>query len=204
MATLIAPPRRATRPTRRERRAERRRLKRLDALSARLADLHAIGELLGQAADVVGAGWVQGAWFTVDTSRGPRPLTAYDVGMAEDLPVVGACLVGAVVHAAGGPATVRSQVVQRTLELTRHVLREEPDRPIRWCPGPNLRMMTVLDLTYWNDAPGRTQGEVAGLLVAAQHTAGEQQRRCRAEQSQLDAVTEPASVRVMGRPGRRS
>lgn len=135
MTTLLAPPQRSTRPTRRERRAERRRLKRLDALSARLADLQAIGELLGQAADVVDAGWVQGAWFTVDTSGGPRSLTAYDVGLADELPVVGACLVGAVVHAAGGPTTVGSQVVQRSLELTRQVLRD-PGRPVRWCPDP--------------------------------------------------------------------
>jgi hypothetical protein len=187
MATLIAPPRRSTRPTRRERRAERRRLKRLDALSAQLADLHAIGELLGHAAGVVGGGWVQRAWFTVETPGGPRPLSAYDVGLAEDLPVVGACLVGAVVHAAGGPTTVRSQLVQRSLELTWHALRE-PDRPIRWCPGPNLRMMTVLDLTQWNDATGRTQDEVVELLVAAQHSAAAQQETCRAERMDLSGV----------------
>lgn len=187
MATLIAPPQRSTRPTRRERRAERRRLKRLDALSAQLADLHAIGELLDHAAGVVSAGWVQGAWFTVATPRGPRPLTAYDVRLAEDLPVVGACLVGAVVHAAGGPTTVGSQLVQRSLELTWHELRE-PDRPVRWCPGPNLRMMTVLDLTHWNDAPGRTRDEVVGLLVAAQHSAAAQQRTCRTERMELSGV----------------
>jgi hypothetical protein len=187
MATLIAPPRAPTRPTRRERRAERRRLERLDALSAQLADLHAIGQLLGSAANVVSSGWVQSAWFTVETAGGPRALTAYDVGLVEDLPVVGACLVGAVVHAAGGPAEVRSQLVQRSLELTRHTLRE-PDQPVRWCPGPNLRAMTVLELTYWNDAPGRTRDEVVGLLVAAQHAAAAQQRSCRAERAELGAV----------------
>jgi hypothetical protein len=190
MATLIAPPRRSTRPSRRERRAERRRLKRLDTLSARLADLHAIDGLLAQAADVVSAGWVQNAWFTVETPGGPRSLTAFDVGLVEDLPVVGACLVGAVVHAAGGPTMVRSQVVQRSLELTRHVLREEADRPVRWCPGPNLRMMTVLDLTYWNDAPGRTQDEVAGLLVAAQHAIDTQRGLCLAEQREVGAMAQ--------------
>jgi hypothetical protein len=153
-------------------------------LSAQLADLDAIGELLGNAADVVGAGWIQGAWFTVETSGGRRPLTAYDVGLAEDLPVVGACLVGAVVQAAGGPTSVRSQLVQRSLELTRHVL-VEPERPVRWCPGPNLRMMTVLDLTRWNDAPGRTRDEVLGLLVAAQHSAATQHQNCRTERMEL-------------------
>ncbi len=187
MTTLLAPPQRSARPTRRERRAERRRLRRLDAVSARLADLHAIEELLGQAADVVSSGWVQGAWFTVDTSSGPRSLTAYDVGLADDLPVVGACLVGAVVHAAGGPTTVRSQVVQRSLELTRQVL-HDPGAPVRWCPGPSLRMMTVLDLTHWNDSPNRTQDEVVGLLASAQHSATAQREMCRAERAELSVV----------------
>lgn len=188
MTTLLAPPQRSTRPSRRERRAEKRRLRRLDALSAQLAELQAIGELLGQAADVVGEGWVQGAWFSVDAAGGARSLTAYDVGLANELPVVGACLVGAVVHAAGGPDTVRTQLVQRSLELTRHVLREEPDRPVRWTPGPTLRVMTVLELTHWNDAHERTQDEVVGLLAAAQHSAAAQRQSRRAEQAVLSAV----------------
>ncbi len=184
MATLIAPPQTSTRTTRRERRAERRRLMRLDALSAQQAELHAIGELLDDAAAVVGAGWIQGAWFNVETSGGSRPLTAYDVGLAEDLPVVGACLVGAVVQAAGGPASVRSQLVQHSLELTRHVL-VEPGGQVRWCPGPSLRMMTVLELTRWNDAPGRTSDEVIGLLVSARHSAAAQRQNCRVERMEL-------------------
>jgi hypothetical protein len=187
MTTLIAPPRRSTRPSRRERRAERRRLRRLDALSARLADLQSVQELLGRAADVAAAGWVQGAWFTVDEAGGPRPLSAYDVGLADNLPVVGACLVGAVVHAAGGPTTVRSQVVQRSLELTRHVLRDD-DRPVRWCPGPTLRTLTVLELTHWNDAPERTQDEVVQLLVAARHSATAHQQAARAERAELSTA----------------
>lgn len=192
MATLLAPPQKSLRPTRRERRAERRRLKRLDAISSQLADLQAIGELLGRAAEVVSAGWVQGAWFTVATPGGRRPVTAYDVRLADELPVIDACLVGGIVQAAGGPSTVRSQVVQRSLVLTWHVLRESDDRPVRWSPGPNLRMMTVLDLTHWNDAPERTQDEVVGLLVAAQHTAASQQEACRAERLELSAA--PAVV----------
>jgi hypothetical protein len=188
MATLLAPPQRSVRPTRRERRAERRRLKRLDALSTQLADLQSIGELLERAADVVSAGWVQGAWFTVATPGGRLPLTAYDVRLAEDLEVLDACLVGGIVQAGGGPASVRSQVVQRSLVLTWHVLREQAERPVRWSPGPNLRMMTVLDLTHWNDAPERSQDEVVGLLVAAQHSAATQQQACRAERTELSAV----------------
>jgi hypothetical protein len=174
-----------TRPGRRARRAERRRLKRQDALSRRLAELHAIHALLGEAADVVDAGWVQGAWFTVATSDGDRAVTVFDLSLVVDQPVTGACLVGAVVQAAGGPADARSQLVQRTLDVAWHALREDPDRPVRFCPGPCVRMMHVLELTFWNDAPGRTQREVVDLLQTARQTADVQRDLCRAEQAEL-------------------
>ena len=171
MSTVFSTFGHLTRSGRQERLAERRRLKHQDALSVRLAELHAIRGLLEQAAEVVRGGWVQGAWFTVATPGGQRTVTAYDLGMAENRPVTGACLVGAVVQAGGGPSAVRSQLVQRTLDLTWHALREDPGRPVRWCPGPRTRMMRVLELTHWNDAPGRTQGEVVDLLLAARQTA---------------------------------
>jgi hypothetical protein len=189
VSTVISPFDHLSRSPRHERLAERRRLKHQDALSGRLAELHAIRDLLEQAAEVVSGGWVQGAWFTVATASGKRAVTAYDMGVAENRPVVGACLVGAVVHAAGGPANVRSQLVQRTLDLAWHALREDPGRPVRWCPGPRLRMMRVLELTHWNDAAERTQAEVVGLLLAAQQTAELQRDLCFAEQADLAATS---------------
>jgi hypothetical protein len=189
VSTAIAPLDHPTRAGRRERRAERQRLRQSDAASAELAELHAIRALLEQSVEVVNAGWVQGAWFLVATTRGERAVTAYDMRMATDRPVLGACLVGSVVQAAGGPATVRSQLVQRTLDLLWHALREDPGRPVRWCPGPRLRMMRVLELTHWNDAPGRTQGEVVDLLLAARQTADTQRDLCRAR-------VEPGHVRA--------
>jgi len=183
--TEVAPLAQLSRPGRRERRAERRRLRNLDALSARLAELHAIRALLEQTCEVVDAGWVQGAWFTVATASGERAVTAYDLSLAMDRPVTGACLVGAVVQAAGGPASVRSQLVQRTLDLTWHALREEPERPVHWCPGPQVRMLQVLELTHWNDAPQRTRRDVIDLLHAALRTANIELQRCRAEQRVL-------------------
>jgi hypothetical protein len=172
-------------PRRREKHAERRRLRNLDALSARLAELHAIRALLEQSACVIDAGWVKGAWFTVDTPSGTRAVTAHDLDLVVDRPVTGACLVGAVVQAAGGPATVRSQLVQRTLDLAWHALREDPSHPVRWCPGQPVRTMHVLELTYWNDAPERTRTDVLNLLQVAQKTAGVQLQRCRTEQRVL-------------------
>jgi hypothetical protein len=196
MSSLLAPTQPSTpttsppRPTWRQRRAERKRLRRLDALSAQLAELPRIIALLERAADVVRHGWVQGAWFAVAAPGGRQAVTAYDLSLAEDFPVVGACLVGAVVQAGGGPEMVQSQLVQRSLDLTWHVLREEPGQQVRWCPGPRVRMMSVLDMTYWNDSPKRGKQEVVGLLVAAQHAATTQQERCRVEQRELGGVTQ--------------
>jgi hypothetical protein len=107
-------------------------------LSARLAELHAIRGLLQRTVEVVGAGWVQGGWFTVASAGGERTIMASDLHLVVVRPVTGACLVGAVVQAAGGPATVRSQLFQRTLDLTWHALREDPSRPVHWCPSPRL------------------------------------------------------------------
>ena len=185
MTTLSTLPREQLRPGRRERRAQRRRARRQDVLSARLAELHAIDALLDHAGDVVRMGWIQGGWFAVQTGEGGRTVTAYDVRMAAGHPVTGACLVGAVVHAAGGPAAVRTQLVQRTLDLLSHALHERPDDPVRWCPAPRVRMMAVLQLTHWNDAPERTRGEVLGLLERGRRTAEAQRELCRAERAAL-------------------
>jgi len=171
--------------TRRERRAERRRLRGLDALSARLAELHAIRALLLQTAEVVNSGWVQGAWFTVAGTRGNQAVTADQLDLIMDRPVIGACLVGGVVQAAGGPATVRSQLVQRTLDLMWHALREDTSQPVRWCPGPRVRTMHVLEMTAWNDAPGRVRADVQELLRSARELADVQLRRCHAERLML-------------------
>jgi hypothetical protein len=195
VSTLIAPPERAARPgvrqSRRARRAERRRLQRQDALSGRLAELGTIDALLGQAVEVVENGWVQGAWFTVATPGGNRAVTTYDLSAVVSQPVTGACLVGAVVHAAGGPVEVRSQLVQRTLDLVWHALREDPGRPVRWCPGPCTRTMHVLEMTFWNDSPGRTKREVVDLLHAARKTADVQRDLCQAERAELVASGSP-------------
>jgi hypothetical protein len=172
---------RLDRPGRRERRAARRRLRRIDALSAQLAQLQTIQTLLEQATEVVLGGWVQGAWFAVDVGGKTRMVIAQEVRLTADHPVTGACLVGAVVQAGGGPPAVRSQPVQRALDLIWHSLREDGTQPVRWCPGPPMRTMHVLDLTYWNDAPRRTRDDVVGLLRSSRASAEAQKQRCRSE-----------------------
>lgn len=148
--------------------AARRDLAGQDRASARLAELHSIRELLTSAVVVVSTGWVQHGWFTVVDDQGrPRRIDAHHLHELNSRPVSGGCLVGAVVHAAGGPTTVRSQLVQRTLDLLWHALHEDARRPVRWCPAPSIRMAHLRDLTRWNDAPNRTAEQVSALLVSA-------------------------------------
>ena len=174
-----------TQPTRHSHRVERRRLARCDVLSARLAELQSIRDLLAQAADVIANGWVQHGWFSVGTPTGEVVVTAYHLRLVDTYPVTGACLAGAVVHAGGGPATVGSQLTQRSLDLTWHALRDDDALPAVRCPSPQMRTMRLLDLTRWNDARGRTRADVVGLLGSAQRLAAEHGALCRAEQDTL-------------------
>ncbi len=164
------PPREATVPAPPSR-AERRRLARCDAVAARLAELHAIDDLLSDATAVIAGGWVQHAWFAVATPLGERLLTAHQVTLVDVYPVTGACLAGSIVLAAGGPDHASTQLVRRTLDLTWHALRDDPEPPAVLCPSPPVRSMRLLDLTRWNDAPGRTRTDVTDLLASARDLA---------------------------------
>lgn len=184
---------------RRRRAPERRRLERQDTLSGRLAELHEMDAVLGRAIEVVERGWVQGAWFTVSTRNGNRDVAAYDVRLAVGRPVVGACLVGGVVHGGGGPGAASSQLVRRTLDLTWHTLHRGPEERVAWCPGPSTRMLHVLDLTRWNDQRGRTQQEVVELLAAARQQASREGDRCLDEAlaaTSLDQVEQWATAQA--------
>lgn len=174
----LAPPR-ATPPrrrvSRRADRSERRRLASQDRLSAQLGELHRIRGLLTEAATVVSSGWVQHGWFSVAGQHGdPLLITAHTMGVVDHESISGACLVGAIVHAGGGPAAVHTQLVQRTLDLSWHTLYEEPQRPVRWCPAPAVRMAHVRDLTRWNDSPQRTAAHVGAFFDRAIDTADAQ------------------------------
>jgi hypothetical protein len=165
-----------TRPgPRRQRRAERRRLVRQDEVAVRLAELHRIRALLRDAVVMVNVGWIQNAWFAVvDDQGGQRKLTAHEIHEVDDRPVSGACLVGGIVHAAGGPDAAHTQLVQRTLDLTWHSLYEGAGQPVRWCPSPAVRAAHVRDLTRWNDHPQRTARQVSALLETAVEAADAQ------------------------------
>lgn len=171
---------------RRDRKRLRRALREQDRLSARLAELNRIDEMLAEAAQVVEHGWMQHGWFAyVDSAGARRVVTGCTPRLTRTLcpeQVVSACLVGAIVQAAGGPSQARSQLVQRTLDLAWHASYRGAREPVRWCPSPAERAGHVMDLVRWNDRPGRTSREVAALLGRTRLLARAEAERARDRQ----------------------
>jgi hypothetical protein len=129
--------------------------------------------VIAAAADVVADGWIQNAWYQVrDDTEAVRTVTAGNLDLLECGPVIAACLVGAVVHAAGGRYSAHDQVTGDSLDLVWHAaFDDDPRFAIRLSPPPSLRSLRVLDLTRWNDRPGRCTGHVLELLDAADNRA---------------------------------
>jgi hypothetical protein len=170
--------------SRRERRRLRRDLREQDRVSAKLAELHRIVTLLDDATQVVEHGWLQHGWFAfVDRAGERRIVVGCTPRMARALDpdqVVSACLVGAIVLAGGGPTEARSQLVQRTIDLTWHAAFRGTSEPVRWCPSPVERSGHMIDLVRWNDHPPRTSPQVAALLARARDLADAEAARTRA------------------------
>jgi hypothetical protein len=124
---------------------------------------------LAGAADIVADGWIQNAWFQVrDETETVHTVTAGNLDLLDRGRVLAACLVGAVVQAAGGPYAARDQVTGDSLDLVWHAA-FGADRRVGpgLSPPPQVRSLRVRDLTRWNDRPGRCIGEVLDLLDAA-------------------------------------
>jgi hypothetical protein len=121
------------------------------------------------AADIVAGGWIQEAWFQVrDETDAVRIVTAGNLELLDRGPVLAACLVGAVVQAAGGRQAARDQVTGDALDLIWHAAFADDRRVgVGFSPPPNVRSLRVIELTRWNDRPGRCIGEVLDLLDAA-------------------------------------
>jgi hypothetical protein len=154
---------------------ERRRAAKEHAQAARTAEaiaiLHQVQTLVREAQEVIARGWIQDAWLQYRDDKGQqRLITARTLRRLAGHPVTGACLVGAFVHAGGGPWAIRTQPVQRAVELTWHTL-FRPGQPIDWCPPPQVRALRVRELTRWNDDSSRNARQVEGLLVAVEQRA---------------------------------
>jgi hypothetical protein len=149
-------------------RAKRRRIRQLrlrDETSARLAELDHMTDILNQAADLISGGWLQHSWFAyLDDNGRTRTVTVHNVNRMAGHPVVGACLVGAIVQAGGGLSNIRSQAVQRAVDLTWHTLHAIQVQANHWTSAPEVRMDRVRDLTRWNDHPKRTAPQAEELL----------------------------------------
>jgi hypothetical protein len=153
---------------------QRHRLAAEDRRSARLAELHHIRAVLGDAEGVIRAGWTQKTLYACVDDRDRRhPVDPRDGAFDE------ACLVGAVMHAAGGPEAAFGQLAQRTLDVVWHALYRGPDLPVGGCPPPGVRASRILDLARWNDRRGRTRPEVLALLSAAAAVADSETGRLR-------------------------
>jgi hypothetical protein len=160
-------------PSWKTRRRHLQQLRLRDQISARLAELDQIACILSDAADLVRAGWLQESWFAYRDSKGRlRPVNAYNATQMTGHPVVAACLVGAVVQAGGGMPYLRTQPVQRALDLTWHTLFKTSPEMIRRIPAPETRVHHVQDLTRWNDHPSRTAGQAEELLRRSATAAG--------------------------------
>jgi hypothetical protein len=157
-----------------------------DRLSAQIAELVQIQELVAAARDVVASGWVQDAWYVCRDPHGrDRSVGVLRKGELPGGPVARACLVGAVLQAAGGVATVDSQRVQRTFDLIWHTLYRSERDPVRWCPAPPIRAQQLRDLVQWNDRPDRTGADVETLLCSAAHRVDGEVARNRAQLAAL-------------------
>jgi hypothetical protein len=180
------------------RRRLRRALRAQDRVSARLAELFWIDEVLADAAGVVGRGWLQHGWFTyVDPAGRAVTVTACSPRTARRLAaqdVTGACLVGAIIHAAGGPPRARSQLVQRSIELVWHASFRRPREPIGWCRSSQERAGHAIDLVYWNDSPGRTVDDVVGALAGARDLLRGEVDRARSRKRSIGEVVAGRTV----------
>lgn len=174
---------------RRSRRRLRRALRERDRLSARLAELYRVRELLVEAARVVERGWMQHGWFTyVDRSGARVVVVGCTPRIARRLSpeqVVSTCLVGAIVQAGGGPSETRSQLVQRSIDLTWHASFRGARESIRWSPSSVERAGHVMDLVRWNDRPERTATDAVALLRRARELADVEVDRVRAHQTDV-------------------
>lgn len=180
MSAVVTGVERSRSPGWRERARLRGRLAQQDRMSAQLAELVRIRELVAAAREVVAAGWAQDSWFVRrDESGRQRTVDLREARRTPGVPVDRACLVGAILQAGGGVAQSDTQVVQRTFDLTWHTLRRGEHEPVRWCPAPPLRVQQLRDLVRWNDRPGRRSLDVEGLLRSVERAADVELARTR-------------------------
>jgi hypothetical protein len=165
---LLSPP-----PDRRE----RRRLALEDRRGRVLAALAGVREVLTRADAIVAAGWVQEAWFVVRDASGAEWALGTAAPSLRVESVTRACLVGAVVLAAGGPEQATGQPARRGVAALWHALYRQEEDPVDWCPPAVVHGGRVRDLTRWNDSPWTSQAGVRALLARGQDVVARERER---------------------------
>jgi hypothetical protein len=140
----------------------------------RIRQLEGARALLERARALIARGWVQDAFYVVRSRSGEtRPVSPFGLLLLTRSDVVGACLVGAVAHAAGsvdrrdrrGQAAVAVDTLWQTLA-------EDPAAEVELAgladaAHPAARAARVRELARWNDEPTRSREDVLGLLDRA-------------------------------------
>lgn len=140
-------------------------------LEVQHACLEQVRALLEAAHTELSAGWVQGGWWSSDGGR-HTVRNGLAAGASAGGPVSAACLVGALIRAGSGPGG--DPETGRAIDAVYDALWESQGQPAT-TPGPGLltvssppvRQARVQALTRWNDARGRTSGEVLAVLDRA-------------------------------------
>jgi hypothetical protein len=135
------------------------------------ACLEQLRALLEAARTDLSAGWVQGGWWSSDGGR-HTVRNGLAAGASAGGPVSAACLVGALIRA--GSRQGGDSETGRAVDAVYDALWESPGQPATTSgPGllmvssPPVRQARTQALTRWNDAPGRTSGEVLAVLDRA-------------------------------------
>jgi len=121
--------------------------------------------VLATARAIVERGWLQHGWCVDDR---PSRLAGLLAGPPRPEEVERACLVAAITVAAhrGGRLVNVERDAMPWIALAWRCLPGAPGRPAPVLRGPRGTAL-IRELTVWNDAPRRTQGEVVALLERA-------------------------------------
>ena len=162
-------------PARRER-PWRRRLHALGPPRQSLPEIqHAVLErllaLLEAAHADLSAGWAQDGWWATPADGGQQILvTGLAAGGSAPHNAGAVCLAGALIRA-GAPQGAAAEV-GRAIDAVYDALWESRGQPITatgmlTVSSPQVRLARIQALTRWNDAQGRTSGEVLAILDRA-------------------------------------
>jgi hypothetical protein len=152
-----------------------------DVVAFRLRQLDEVLEVLAAARSIIEHGWVRDAWFAVRPRSQPvaAPAAVRVSSSLDRDDLVGACLVGAVVHAVRqrhpGDAGAEVDGVGPVIDVIWDALQESRGLGGLGVAGrvaaPAVRAARIRDLTRWNDQRDRSRSDVLGLLdLAASRT----------------------------------